>query len=109
MAVVLLFSLLPSPLLLLLLLLLPLLLLLFLPLLLLPLQELLPYTSFFPSDSHVVGVSGLPHAFLAGLVSREVAACLAEVLPGLFNLVILPSLRVGGDTCWWGVPVKDFG
>ncbi len=109
MAVILLFSLLPLPLLLLLLLLLPLLLLLFLPLLLLPLQELLPYTSFFPSDSHVVGVSGLPHAFLAGLVSREVAACPAEVLPGLFNLVIPLLLGVGGDTCWWGVPVEDFG
>ena len=109
MAVVLLFSLLPLPLLLLLLLLLPLLLLLFLPLLLLPLQELLPYTSFFPLDSHVIGVSGLLHAFPAGLVSCEVAACLAEVLPGLFNLIILLSLRVGGDTCWWGVPVKDFG
>ena len=97
MAVVLLFSLLPSPLLLLLLLLLPLLLLLFLPLLLLPLQELLPYTSFFPSDSHVVGVSGLPYAFLAGLVSREVAACPAEVLPGLLNLNILLPLREGCD------------
>ncbi len=109
MVIILLFSLLPSPLLLLLLLFLPLFLLLFLPLLLLPLQELLLYTSFFPSDSHVVGVSGLLHAFLAGLVLREVAACPAEVLPGLFNLIILPSLGVGGDTCWWGVPVEDFG
>ena len=108
-AIVLLFSLLPSPLLLLLLLLLllPLLLLLFLPLLLLPLQELLLYTSFFPSDSHVIGVSGLPHAFPAGLVSREVAACPAEVLPGLLNLNVLPPLGEGCDARWWGVPVKD--
>ena len=50
----------------------------------------------------------MPYAFLAGLVSREVAACLAKVLPGLFNLVIPPLLGVGGDTCWWGVPVEDF-
>ena len=94
MAGVLPFSLLPSPLLLFLLLPLPLLLLL-LPLL--TLEEFLLYSSFFPLDGYIEGVSRLAYVFLASLSLLKVVACPAKVLPGLLDLNVLLLLREGCD------------
>ena len=67
----------------------------------------MPYSSFFPSDSYIEGISRLAHVFPAGLSLLEVAACPAEVLPGLLDLNVPPPLGEGCDARWWGVPVKD--